>query len=63
MTKKMYMKPAVMTVDIDIMEQVVAISIVGTDGLDQDGLNFNNGTGDLDDAMVKGNHNVWDDEW
>ena len=58
----MYMKPAVMTVDIDIMEQVVAISIVGTNDLDDD-LNFNNGTGDLDDAMVKRNHNVWDDEW
>ena len=51
-----------MNTESAIVEQLMAVSLY-TDSLN-DGLDYNGTSGNIDDdAMVKKNHGVWDDEW
>jgi len=50
-------------VKLNTQHHILNVSQANTTGLDNDNLNYNNGTGDMGDAMVKGSNNAWDDEW
>ena len=64
MIKKAYMKPAMTMVKIQQTQMLCTVSRTAATGLDEDNLYYNKGTGNMEDAYVKGNsYNVWDDDW